>query len=1218
MKRLFIITSCCAFFLAAAHAFQVVGTYPAPGSEIFNATDTLQIVFDAPPDPVPNHAIIIQGTYATYSVGSIDIIGNTLQILPTPFWLVGDKVAVIMTPDLTSFGTPVSPYSFQFAVKVPAGSLHSWTVPLELDYDSYEDCGTVKAFAASDFNGDGPIDLAIVYDKASGEPSTIGVAQNTVYTGEAQNAGGYVFIPTHFSWSDDQLPPSDLSGVRQIRAGDVNRDGLSDLVVSGYWDETLTIYRNMSTSTAINFGASPEAVIELGNLYGVNLLQDFCLGDFNSDGLLDIAAIFQGTEDLIVLRNHGDFAFSPDLHLTGIGSGPSMITAADFDLDGWIDLAVCYQGEPKADVFWNQTGSTGASISLNRQTITSSLPYGADGIAVGNVYGYWDPAEPQYEDIVIWSRGGTQDSARQGAVTRQHSTPATDDVGYLLRIRNLGSRSFGIVEDGPSFSYVPCDVILTDLDSTSMPDQPDRNWVVSTWNPGGNPGVAGIYLFGDDLLQPYQTAVTANIDLPAGLSSFDCDLDGDMDLFVIERAPGNEKILYYINPATPSSGFPVDTLDFSARFAGSPSNPSGLIPMDTTVIDTFRITNSSIYPLLITQLSIPVNPSTVFASLFNPPTYPIRIEPGNTIDMPFSFTPKSNIPYSGTALIQFIGFGQVGIRTWILLLRGSGGRSIIHALADTVDFGYVLPGMSVTAFWGLSNDGNYVLDARLLADSLGYMTYDGDLIDSLMPGDMPYYAIHLEVPEVSNDTTLTGKMMAYDGRFWNDDPLGYPLHLATSDTVRVTLQANVLRENWSPIFAFPRISVVEDSTYLDTIAVYDPNDGGDLQPIWYDTTGVSSINPALRVLAMLPHPGSYCDNRIIVSYSTDVFHGVSPETVSFGFRARDNQFPDLIIDTTWVITVLPVDDGPTLQFVSGDTTCQEWQTIDFDVAAYDEEFDPLDWGVDWTGASSATVSLGTPDPSQAMKFHFNWTPSQFDAGDYLFRLWVQEVSNPTMRDTIAVPVHVDDVPPDLRALILTASKTSIQRNEVVSLNFWVSEDGNATASNPFRVTLYDNFYGDRVRAVWSHTYPSLAIGGQTDCDGDSVRWSTSDPGKHVLELYVDPMTNSDGNLANNSRSLKIDVLYIPFHAHPLPFTPNNDTYNDTLYFDFGDDQFSFPKVTIFTVDGRLVTSLDRVADNAIIWTGRDHGGRECIPGAYLYVLQDARIKITSGLIYLAR
>jgi len=1202
--------------MAVAHAFQVVGTFPAAGAESFNATDTLRIVFDSPPDPVTDQAIVIQGSYATYGLRSTELDGNTLRVVPDPFWLVGDKVTVTLTPELTSSGIPVSPYSFRFVIKVPGGILHSWNLPLDLHYDFYEDCGTAKAFAVSDFDGDGPVDLAIIYDKASNEPSTIGVAKNTVYTGEAQNEGGYVFIPTHFSWSDDNLPPSDLSGKRRILAADVNRDGLSDLAVSGYWDETLTIYRNMSSPSGIDFGTSPEAVIEMGNLYGANLLQDFCLADFNADGLIDIAAIFQGTEDLITLRNQGDFSFSDDLHLYGIGSGPCMLSVADFDLDGWIDLAVCYQGDPKVDVFWNQTGSTAAPIALDRQTIVSTLPHGADGITTGNVFGYWDPGDPQLEDIVLWSRGVTQDGAQSGSSTRRRSLPATDDVGFLSRIRNLGGRSFDVVESGHPFPYVPYDVFLSDLDSTSMPDQPDGNWLVSTWNPGGNPGNAGIYLFGDDIAQPYQIALTTNIDLPAELNSFDCDLDGDMDVIAIERTPGSERIVYCVNPYVPTGEFLVDTLDFSAPFLDSLSNPLGLIPMDTTVIDTFRVTNSSAYPLLIAQLSISVNPSIVFASLFSTPGYPVVVAPGNAVDMPFAFTPKSDVPYSGTALIQYLGFGQTGIRTWTLVLLGKGGRSILQATSDTVDFGYMLPGMSATAFLGLTNNGNYVLDARLIADSLGDMTYEGDDIDSLMPGDVRYYSVHLEIPQVSNDTTLVGKMIAYDGRFWNDDPLGYPLHLETADTAWVTFRANVLRENWIPVFAFPRASAMEDLTYLDTITVYDPNDG--TQPIWYDTSGVSSNSPALRIIEMLPDPGSYCDNRIVVEYSTDVFHGVTSESVSIGFRARDNQFPDLMIDTTWAITVLPVDDAPALQFVSGDTTCQEWQTISFEVAAVDEESDALEWGYDWTGGSGASVSLIPPEPIQTLKFRFNWATGQFDAGDFLFRLWVREVSNPTLRDTISVAVHVDDIPPDLRALTLTAAKTSIQRNEVVALNFWISEGGNATVPNPFRVTLYDDFYGDRVRVIWSHTYQSLEIGGQIDCDADSVTWSTNDQGKHVLELYVDPMSNPDGNLINNSRTLKIDVLYVPFHAHPLPFTPNNDTYNDSLYFDFGDDRFAFPKVTIFTIDGRLVTSLDRVTDNAIVWLGRDPGGRECIPGAYLYVLQDAGVKITSGLIYLAR
>jgi hypothetical protein len=1205
--KLLIILAVNICLFATAGAFQVVSTTPPAGSESFDVMDTLTIIFNSPPDPLPTGAIVIQGAYSTYDVGHSDIRGDTLRITPHTFWLAGDKVTVILTPALTSFGASIEPYMFQFSVRVPAGKIDTWSIAFELDYDQYENCGIPMALVASDFNGDGPIDLAIVCDKVTNDPSTVGVAQNTTYTGEGLASGGYAFIRNHFSWSDNNLPPSDVTGKRELRAADLDRDGRPDLVVSEYWNETLTIYRNNSDSAAIDFGTSPETVIHIGDFYGVNLLQDFRIVDFNSDGLPDIVAIFYGSQDLIVLKNAGNFSFSPELHLSDIGSGPSMMAIADFNLDRRLDIAICYQGDPKVDVFWNETGSASSPIALTQETVNTSLPHGADGVLADNIYGYWDPSNQQYSDLAVWSRGGVENSGNPPL--------STDDVGFLKRIRNSNGQNFSVMQDGPPFSQVPYNVILADIDSTSIGNQADKNWIVSTRAPGENPNIAGIYLFRDNIAQSYQTALTSNIDLPAGLTSFDCDLDGDIDLFLIERDPDNEKVLYFVNPACQSNHLPPDTLDFSRRFINGGTNPFGRIPMDTTVVDTFQFVNAGVYPIYIIQMTMVGNPSGVFANLFNP-SYPVRVDPGQSADIRFSFTPKDSARYAGTTTFQVAGAGQCSIQSFNLTLLGRGGRSIIRAVSQNVDFGYMLAGTTDTASFGLANYGNYVLDARFVTDYLGSMTFQGGAIDSIAPGESANYEVVLNVPPATHDSTIIDRMMIYDGRFWNDDPLGYPLHLHTADTAWVTFHAEVIAENLKPVFTFPRNSILEDHTYIDTITVYDPNNPS--QPVWYDTTGITSANPALRIVTILPAPGSYCNNEIVLLYTADIFHGVSAETVNIGFRARDNQFPTIITDTSWVLTVQPVDDQPWLEFVSGDTSRMEWESIDFDIAAYDEEFSPLAWGSSWTGPPGATVSSVVPDPSQTMKFHFHWATDQYDAGLYYLQLWISETANPLYRDTITVTVTVEDVPPDLRARSLGASSTSIRKNQTVHLSFSISEGGSASVLNPFRVTLYDNFYGNRVRRIWSHVYPSLEIGDRIDCDADSVTWSTADPGKHALELYVDPMSNADGNLQNNSRTLRIEVLYDPFEAHPLPFTPNKDGYNDSLYFDFGDDVFIAPKITIFTIDGRLVTSLDEVTDNAIVWLGRDNRGNECIPGAYLYILQDSGTKITSGLIYLAR
>src|SRR6266540_3451905 len=61
------------------------------------------------------------------------------------------------------------------------------------------------------------------------------------------------------------------------------------------------------------------------------------LGDFDNDGLLDLAAANSGSNDVSVLLNNGDETFGAALTF-GAGSGPRSIAASDLNGDGVLDL----------------------------------------------------------------------------------------------------------------------------------------------------------------------------------------------------------------------------------------------------------------------------------------------------------------------------------------------------------------------------------------------------------------------------------------------------------------------------------------------------------------------------------------------------------------------------------------------------------------------------------------------------------------------------------------------------------------------------------------------------------------------------------------------------------------------------------------------------------------------------------------------------------------
>ena len=222
---------------------------------------------------------------------------------------------------------------------------------------------------------------------------------------------------------------------------------------------------------------------------------------------------------------------------------------------------------------------------------------------------------------------------------------------------------------------------------------------------------------------------------------------------------------------------------------------------------------------------------------------------------------------------------------------------------------------------------------------------------------------------------------------------------------------------------------------------------------------------------------------------------------------------------------------------------------------------------------------------------------------------------------IIPPTYYDDDPsnnragmtmriwcPDLAVLRVTAPP-QIHKHTSFRIDFVIGEVNGIDMESSFSASVFcsgvrEDFYLDYLGALDS-------VGGSADVIAAS---------KGILPILVkvNPPPGQDRNPLNDTLSTTIEVLADPFMAYPLPFTPNADRYNDTLYFAFGDEVYDAPVVKIFTIEGHLVRTLDHSVANSIEWDGRDDGGRECAPGPYLYTLDDGGKKISSGIVYVAR
>jgi len=183
--------------------------------------------------------------------------------------------------------------------------------------------------AVGDFNGDGKLDLAVA--NSSDDTITILLGDGTGNFSPPQNCDG----PCQ--------PPATDSSPYFVAVGDFNGDGKLDLAVANFDDNDVTILLGDGTgnfappSTAACDG--PCSPIQVGSAP-----RSIAMGDFNGDGILDLAVVNNSSNNLTILLGNGDGTFTPAASSPAGLSTPISVVAADFNGDGKLDLAVTNNG----------------------------------------------------------------------------------------------------------------------------------------------------------------------------------------------------------------------------------------------------------------------------------------------------------------------------------------------------------------------------------------------------------------------------------------------------------------------------------------------------------------------------------------------------------------------------------------------------------------------------------------------------------------------------------------------------------------------------------------------------------------------------------------------------------------------------------------------------------------------------------------------------------
>ncbi|GEM_PF-2629931 len=294
-----------------------------------------------------------------------------------------------------------------------------------------------------------------------------------------------------------------------IKMGDIDGDGKSDLALACSGSNAVSVVRNTSSDGILSFAANADFAA-MASPQGV------AISDIDGDGKLDLAVVNWNGASVSLFRSlssPGTISFAGRIDSSTVGR-PERIAVGDLDRDGKPDLVIG-NGNGQLSIFRNTSSVGNISFAVR---IDIPITNGPTDVAVADIDGDGNP------DIIETNYG-------------------SNTVAVLRNISTLGNLSFESPVSFVTAGY-PGKVAVTDLDGD------DKNDIaVSTQL--GKISILRNTSSGTTISFAAKTDITTTSE-PHAIAAGDLDGDGKPDI-VITFAGDVSTIVAYLNSCTPGN-----------------------------------------------------------------------------------------------------------------------------------------------------------------------------------------------------------------------------------------------------------------------------------------------------------------------------------------------------------------------------------------------------------------------------------------------------------------------------------------------------------------------------------------------------------------------------------------------------------------------------------------------------------------------------------------